>query len=357
MVGAAESAPRRPDVAERVLTQRELNRTTLLRQLLLRRERISAVRAVGQLAGLQAQLPASPYLALWARLEGFDRASLEGALRQRRVVKALLMRATMHLVSARDLPYLDGAVRAARTATRARGTPRPPNELVERAVALTRERPRTRTELMEALGFHSRTQDVNELRTYSWVVALGRLEQTPESAFYGFRGSPLYEPADHEHPPLAEAAAYAIRRYLGAFGPATRADVSQWSGVPIRDLEPGFEALRFRTFRDEQGRELLDLPRAPLAAGDTLAPPRLLPRWDELLLAHKDRTRVLPDEYRKTVIHTNGDVQPTFLVDGVVAGLWTRDADRIALEPFVPLPRPARRELEDEAARLAAWLG
>jgi hypothetical protein len=343
-------------MADRVLTQRELNRTTLLRQFLLRRERLTPARAIERLAGLQAQLASSPYLALWARVEGFERGSLERALRQRRVVKASLMRATLHLVSAGDLPYFDAAIREARTQTRARGTARPPDELVERVVALVRERPRTRTELMHALGFHSRTQDVDEIRAYSWVVALARLEQSPECAFYDFRGSPLYEPLEHEHPPPDEAAAYTITRYLAAFGPATRADLLQWSGVPLRDLAPGFELLRLRTFRDEQGRALLDVPRAPLAPADEPAPPRLLPRWDELLLAHKDRTRVLPEEYRKTVIHKNGDVQQTFLVDGVVAGLWRLDGERIVLEPFAPLPRMARRELEDEAARLAAWL-
>jgi hypothetical protein len=343
-------------VAARVLSQRELNRTTLLRQLLLRRQRLSPVRAVERLGGLQAQLASSPYLALWSRVDGFERGSLERALVRRHVVKALLMRATMHLVSARDYPYLDAAVRQARTLTRARGTKRPPDELVERIVALTRERPRTRTEIMSALGFDSRTQDVDELRTYSWVVALARLEQTPECAFSGFRGSPTYEPADHLHPPRSEATAYAIRRYLAAFGPATRADVSQWSGVPIRELAVGFEALRLRSFRDDHGRELVDLPRAPLAEGDVPAPPRLLPRWDELLLAHKDRTRVMDDEHRKTVIIRNGDVQPTFLVDGFVAGIWRQEGDRIALEPFAPLPRGFRRELEDEGSRLAAWL-
>jgi hypothetical protein len=343
--------------SEEVLSKRELNRTTLLRQLLLRRERLSPVRAIERLAGLQAQLASSPYLALWARLDGFERAELERVLKQRRVVKVLLMRATMHLVSARDLPYFDAAVRKTRTLVRARGTERPPDGLVERAVELTREQPRTRSELMEALGIDPRTQDVQELRRYSWVVALARLEQTPECAFYGFRGSPRFEPADHEHPPFAEAAAYTIKRYLSAFGPATRADVSQWSGVPIRDLAPGLETVPLRTFRDEQGRELLDVPRAPLAPAEAPAPPRLLPRWDELLLAHKDRTRVLPDEYRKTVIHKNGDVQQTFLVDGVVAGLWKRDGAGIVLEPFAPLPRAARRELEDEAAQLHAWLG
>jgi len=343
-------------VAERVLTQRELNRTTLLRQLLLQRARVSPVQAIERLAGLQAQLASSPYLALWARVEGFERASLERALKRRTVVKALLMRSTLHLVSGRDLPYYDAAVRSARTLARARGAERPPDDLVERAVTLTRERPRTRREMMEALGFHPRTQDVHELRTYNLVTALARLEQTPECAFYGFRGSPLYAPLDHEHPSADQAVPYTIKRCLAAFGPATRADVSQWTGVPVRDLAPGFERLRLRTFRDERGRELLDLLRAPLAPADAPAPPRLLPRWDELLLAHKDRTRVLPDEHRKTVIHKNGDVQQTFLVDGVVAGLWRLDGERIVLEPFAPLPRTARRDLEDEAARLTAWL-
>jgi hypothetical protein len=267
------------------------------------------------------------------------------------------MRATMHLVSARDSPDLDAAVREARTLIRARGTEPPPDELVRKVVALARDRPRTRTEIMQALGFQSRTQDPGEIRMLFWVMALGRLEQTPESALYAFRGSPTYEPADHDRPPSAEAVTYAIRRYLAAFGPATRADVSQWSGVPIRDLAPGFDALALRSLRDENGRELVDLPRAPLAPADAPAPPRLLPRWDELLLAHKDRTRVLPDKVRRTVIHKNGDVQQTFLVDGFVAGLWRQEGGRIALEPFAPLPRAVKRELEDEAARLAAWLG
>ncbi len=343
-------------MAERVLTLRELNRTTLLRQLLLRRRRLSPVHAIERLAGLQAQLASSPYLALWARLEGFERRSLERALLQGRVVKALLMRGTMHLVSAADYPFFDAAVREARTLGRVRGMTRPPEALVRQVLALTQARPRTRTELMEALGFQSRTTEYEELRTYSWVVALARLEQTPESALYGFRGSPSYRPQDHELPALPESAAELIRSYLAAFGPATRADVSQWSGVPVRDLTLGFESLRLRTFRDERGRELLDLPRAPLADGDEPAPPRLLPRWDELLLAHKDRRRVLPDEYRKLVIHKNGDVQQTFLVDGFVAGLWREEQGRVLVQAFTPLPRAVRRELESEARRLTEWL-
>jgi winged helix DNA-binding protein len=343
-------------VAERVLTLRELNRTTLLRQLLLRRERLPVARAIERVAALQAQWQPSPYVALWSRLEGFERGSLERALARGSVVKALLMRATMHLVSARDYPSFDAAVREARTIARVRGRERPAQELVERAVALARERPRSRPELMKALGLDSRTTDSDELRTYSWVVALGRLEQTPEAAFWGFRGSPLLAPAEHDLPPKEDAAAHLVRRYLAAFGPATRADVSAWSGVPIRDLAAALESMRLRTFRDENGRELLDLPRAPLADGDVPAPMRLLPRWEEILLAHKDRTRVLPEEYRKQVIAVNGDVRQAILVDGFVAGYWEDDGERVTIHPFAPVPRQARRELDDEAARLAAWL-
>jgi hypothetical protein len=343
-------------VAERVLTLRELNRTTLLRQLLLRRERTPVTRAVEKVAGLQAQWAPAPYVALWSRLEGFERSSLERALLGGRIVKALLMRATLHLVAARDYPHFDSAVREARTLARARGVQRPAADVVERALALTRERPHTRSELMRALGYDPRSTDSNELREYNWVVALARLEQGPEAALWAFRGSPLLRPAEHELPPREDAVTHLVRRYLAAFGPATRADASQWSGVPIRDLAPGFEALRLRSFRDEEDRELLDLPRAPLAPADAPAPPRLLPRWEEVLLAHKDRRRVLSEDLRKTVIAKNGDVQQTFMVDGFVAGTWRHEDERVLLDPFEPLPRGARRELEDEAARLAAWL-
>jgi hypothetical protein len=343
-------------MGERVLTLRELNRTLLLRQLLLRRERLPVMRAIERVGALQAQWAPAPYVALWSRLEGFERGTLERALARGSVVKALLMRATMHLVSARDYAFLDACVREARTAARVRGTKPPPAAVIDRAVELTRERPRTRPELLRELGYDPRSQDPRDIREHSWIIALARLEQTPEAAFWSFRGSPLLRPVEHELPPRSEAAAYLIRRYLAAFGPATRADVSAWSGVPIRGLTPGFESQRLRVFRDERGRELLDLPRAPLADGDVAVPPRLLPRWEELLLAHKDRTRVLPEEYRPQVIAVNGDVRQAILVDGFVAGYWEYAGDRVTLHPFAPLPRTARRTLEDEARRLAAWL-
>ena len=149
-----------------------------------------------------------------------------------------------------------------------------------------------------------------------------------------------------------------VRRYLAAFGPSTRADIADWSGLRVGDFAGAVDELEpLRRFRDENGRELLDLPRGPLPAADTSAPVRFLPKWDNTLLAHADRRRVLPEDLRKTVIAKNGDVTQTFLVDGIVAGSWSSDKrGRVTTAPFAPLPRSARREVEDEAARLEAWL-
>jgi hypothetical protein len=336
-------------MAERILTLRELNRTTLLRQMLLERRRLRLVEAIERLGGLQAQWAPSPYVALWSRLAGFERRSLEHALLDGRVVKALLMRATQHLVPARDLPFLDSATLQTRTAARTHGTPALAARDVRRLAALARKRPRTRSELMVALGLDPRSD--RDLRRYWSAVYQARLEQTPEAALWSFRGSPLYRPVDHALPPFGEAAALLVRRYLAAFGPASRADIAQWSGVPMRDLAPSLEALPLRTFRDESGRQLLDLPRAPLASADLVAPPRLLPIWEELLVAHADRRRVLADEHLKAAVGS-----PTFLVDGFVAGTWRVQRGRVVLAPFAPLPRATRSELEQEAKRLQAWL-
>jgi len=149
-----------------------------------------------------------------------------------------------------------------------------------------------------------------------------------------------------------------VRRYLAAFGPSTRADIADWSGLRVADFAAALDALEpLRRFRDENGRELLDLPRMPLPPADTPAPVRFLPKWDNTLLAHADRRRVLPEELRKAVIAKNGDVTQTFLVEGVVAGSWAADKKgNVTLTPFAPLPRSARRDVEDEKALLEAWL-
>jgi Winged helix DNA-binding domain len=183
-----------------------------------------------------------------------------------------------------------------------------------------------------------------------------RLTHAPESGFWRQNGLTRYVAIQHPPADAATARVELVRRYLGAFGPATRADIGVWSGLRVRDFEPALEALEpLRRFRDEQGRELYDLRRAPLPGADARAPVRFLPRFDNLVLSHKDRTRVLPEEYRPGVID-GGWVKSTFLVDGVVAGTWEIERDRVRLEPFAPLPRAVRREVEDEAARLEAWL-
>lgn len=158
------------------------------------------------------------------------------------------------------------------------------------------------------------------------------------------------------HVPV-EARAEILRRYLAAFGPASRRDIVAWSMMHVPEIQRALDRLEpLRRFRDEHGRELLDVPRRPLPDPDTAAPARFLPKWDNVLLAFADRTRVLPEQYRKTVIRMNGDVAQTFLVDGFVAGIWRVENGRVLLEPFSALSRSARRELEDEAGRLEPFL-
>ena len=148
-----------------------------------------------------------------------------------------------------------------------------------------------------------------------------------------------------------------MRRYLAAFGPASRRDIVQWSMMHVPEIGRALDRLEpLRRFRDEHGRELLDVARAPLPDGEAPAPVRFLPKWDNVLLAFADRTRVLPEQYRKKVIRMNGDVAQTFLVDGFVAGLWRLESGRVLLEPFGRLSRAQRGQVDDEAARLEAFL-
>jgi hypothetical protein len=148
-----------------------------------------------------------------------------------------------------------------------------------------------------------------------------------------------------------------LRRYLAAFGPASRKDMDAWSMMRMPQIKPALERLEpLRRFRDENGRELVDLEDAPLPDPDTPAPVRFLPKWDNVLLAFADRTRILPEEHRRTVIKANGDVAQTFLVDGFVAGTWSVVDGRVVPVPFARLSPSARNEVEDETGRLEAFL-
>jgi hypothetical protein len=344
-------------VAERVLTLRELNRATLARQLLLERKQIGVLPAIERLAGLQAQWPPSPYIGLWSRVTGFRRETLERAILNRQVLKPTVMRGTLHLVTARDYPVFWWALRDMPTwydethLAHALKALRRMRRLAEQAPVAHKDA----IALLMADGH----EELDARRIFHAVRRRGHLLHARESALWKGRPSAVFHPVPEPEPlEVLAARIELVRRYLAAFGPSTRADIADWSGLRVADFAAALEALEpLRRFRNEDGKELLDLPRAPLPQADTRAPVRFLPKWDNTLLAHADRRRVLPEELRKAVIAKNGDVTQTFLVDGVVAGSWTSDRKgRVALAPFAPLPRVARQEVDAEAARLEAWL-
>jgi Winged helix DNA-binding domain len=363
-----------------VLSLRALNRATLARQLLLDRAPLDPVTAIERLAGLQAQEPVSPSLALLARLEPFDPAALRAAFADRRLVKATLMRATLHVVSATDYRRLQPAVAPVHAATGARNRgerPSPEGLARLRAAALAHASvPRRNTDLRDLVATLHDNPDAAPEDTWWWVRRHLALVHAPAPAPlpWTFDRRPWLVDADAwlgEDGGFADEEAalnHLVRRYLGAFGPATVADVAGWSRLPVARLRPAVDAItaggETATFLDERGRQLVDLVDAPRPDPDTPAPPRLLPMWDSLVLGHADRSRVISDPHRARVIDVNGDTYPTILVDGQVAGLWwsRRDGDgcAIELEPFEPLaawPAEVRAGLADEAARVAAFLG
>jgi hypothetical protein len=341
-------------VPERTLTQRELNRALLARQLLLERGRMSIPRALERMGGLQAQYAPAMYVGLWSRLEGLERNAVTRALERRAVVQATMMRATIHLVSKADYWPFTVAIREERTRWWERVHPNAdPKEMRAAAKKLRRflaSGPRRRKEIEEHLGRQ---------------VALGigayvDLVRVPPSGTWDQRRADLYglaedwvgqEDAEHH-----EGVELLVRRYLTAFGPAPKTDIADWAGLSVTRITQSLERMNLRRFRDDVGKELLDLPRAPLPDADTPAPPRFLPVWDATLLVHARRTQILPEEYRSLVfnIKTPNSVN-TFLVDGQVAGTWRYESGRVKLEPFAPLPRKERRALDEEAARLAAF--
>jgi winged helix DNA-binding protein len=345
-------------VTERVLSTRELNRALLARQLLLERSGLALTDALEQVAGLQAQYAPSPYVGLWSRLAGFRRRDLTEALEERRAVQATLMRVTIHVVSAADYPRFAEAVRAGRRQWWLRAW-RPQGVDVEAAAALVRDRladgPARQAELvalLEAKGFPR--------ALWSGVGLWVDLVRVPPSGTWERRRADLYGLASDWLGPWevseAEGLEHLVRRYLGGFGPASLADLGSWAGLALTPLRPVLERVGTRRFRDQQGGELFDLPDAPLPDPDTPAPPRFLSTWDANLLVHARRTQLLPERYRDRIFHTKAPQSfPTFLVDGAVAGTWRYHQGRVQLEPFEPLPAAARRQLEDEAERLARF--
>ena len=358
-------------MTERVLTERELNRALLARQLLLERKRLSVAAALERIAGLQAQHGPSPHIALWSRIVGFRPEQLDKSLRERKAVKATLMRVTLHIVSTRDYYAFEPVLRPARALWWRDIGPRVGvefdfEEIGRRTLELVRSGDRSPDELKQLTL--SLTKGPAPSAGFHWRLAVGSasLVHTPPSGFWGHHGPGRFASdagwLGRAVTPEDEDSALLVRRHLGAFGPATRGDVSSWSGLPVTTLAPGFERLQLQESRDERGRRLYDLPRQPLPPADTRPPVRFLPKWDSTILAYEapERTRILPERYRKTVIRKNGDVLPTFLIDGFVAGAWsvkrTTKVATLLLDAFEPVPRAWKRELVEEGERLLGFL-
>lgn len=346
--------------SEPVLSQRALNRALLARQHLLQRTKVSAGGEIEHLIAMQAQVPSSPYFGLWTRLGGFQPLELATLIETRRAVRLGLLRNTLHLVTARDCFELRPLFQTALART-LHGSPfgrhvtgiETPLLLAE-ATKHMREKPRTLTELATLL--HKRWPDRDRTSLAYAIRHLEWLIQVPPRGVWGKGGQPTWTTAElwlgrprGRQPSLQRL----IIRYLRAFGPASVADMSAWSGLTA--LRLAFEKLRpkLRTFRDERGRELFDVPDAPLPDPDIPAPPRFLPEYDNVVLGHEDRTRVIAFDHRYVV---GGGM---FLVDGFVSGTWKisnrKGHARLTVSAFKLLKKSDRAALAEEGERLLSF--
>lgn len=342
------------------VSDRRLNRWTLARQMLLERARLDPPTAVARLAGMQAQHSPAPYIGLWSRLEGFRREELEAAVLADRVYKATLMRGTLHLVDAREYNLYRAAAPDPQQYA-------PVRRLAEQGVDLDAirlqilravgERPLSRVEIGRLTQHH--VPPGSFWGGYFAVAIAGDLLNIADDARFGYFGVSRYRLAPVNGADPAAGRRHLLRAYLAAFGPATRADLAQWSGQTVAAFTEAMAELDVIELRHEDGRVLLDLRDAPRSEADVDAPVRFLPKWDNLLLAYARRERVLPEPYRRIVIRKNGDVLPTFLVDGLVAGTWEaklRGKAVLTLAPLGELTPAKRRTVTDEAERLVEWL-
>jgi hypothetical protein len=349
--------------AERVLTQRELNRALLARQLLLERAALPLPKALERVGGIQAQYAPSMYVGLWTRLEGLARDDVTAALERRTVVQATLMRVTIHLVSRADYWPIARAVRDARRALWLRNSPGARGLTEPDMVAAAR----ALQAALDAAPEHALwRKDVEALIGKGAAQGVGLwldlVRRPPSGTWERRRADRWGDAAAWVGPPPDPADAAAgitllARRYLGAFGPATLAELANWAGLPPTTVAPALEGVRLRRFRAQDGAELLDLPRAPLPDADTPAPVRFLPTWDATLLAHARRAQILPEEHRdKVFLVRMPQSVGTFLVDGQVAGTWKPEGGRATFAPLRRLDPATRRAVQAEADRLSAFI-
>ncbi|MBO0707752.1 MAG: AlkZ family DNA glycosylase [Candidatus Dormibacteraeota bacterium] len=354
------------------LSRRALNRALLARQHLLERSELSPSAMVEHLVGLQAQAPFPPYIGLWCRLGEFRPEHLARLLESGEVVRMVLMRSTVHLVSARDAaflrplvaPVLERPLRAgSQWARDLAGCDL--EEIADAADQLLADGPLTLAEIGARLG--PRWPERNPDALAQVARGLLPLVQLPPRAIWGaagWAGRPALQSLERwpgRAPDGSGTLEELVRRYLRAFGPASVQDMQTWSG--LRGLRAVVERLRGElvVFRDEAARELFDLPDAPRPDPSTPAPARLLPAFDNLLLSHGDRTRVIADHHRRALATMTNAVRGTFLVDGFVAGQWDLvgrgGGMEVVLEPLVPLAPDDREQLGAEAKRLLQFAG
>ena len=353
------------------LTLRELNRALLARQMLLERQKLAVVDAIERLGGLQGQWAPAPYVALWSRIKGFERDQLTKPIDRGDVIKATLMRATLHLVSAREYPAYSLATMDGRF-----GAWRPPGGPVlkdlERMHAdvmkFAAKTPRTREEIQGRVIAHLPKSAAKDERLRSWflwsAVATSGLVWEPAGARFEYRqlARHVAPPAKLRRVPKPESAYdLVVRHHLAAFGPASVADIASWSSVRVPHIRSALARMKdLARFRDEKGRELFDLKKAPRPGADVPAPARYLARFDAAILGHDaaERTRILPAQYKKQVIFS-AEVWTTFLVDGFVAGRYKLSATKkdalLELQPFKPLRKSDRVALAEEGEKLVRF--
>ena len=346
------------------LTARQLNRATLARQMLLRREPLDIVEAVHRIVAVQAQEAASPYIALWDRVAPFDPADLDAATLEQAIVKTQLMRITLHAVAADDYPTfheaMQGTLRAARLHDR-----RFANEgvSIDDTLALVPDlltfaaKPRVNTDVEAWLDARFGTP-----KPYVWwaLRQCGPFVHATTGGAWSFGTRPAYVAAREPARPGDTAASMRslVLRYLAGFGPATVQDIAQFSTIYRPPVQEALASLGDALVRYEGpgGTTLYDIPDGTLPSEETPAPSRLMPMWDSVLLAYADRSRIVPPVYRKLVARSNGDTLPTLLVDGYVAGVWRPVEGGIEATAFHPLSEDAWAGLETEATALIAFL-
>lgn len=356
-----------PDESVHVLSQRQLNRSLLERQLLLRRSPLSTAGALEHLVGMQSQVPKDPFVALWSRLEGFGTGQLSTMMLDRTAVRGSLMRGTIHLVTEDDYLVLRPVMQEMherwfpQTAEGRHLAPDDVPEVIEEGRRLLTNAALTTKAIGERLA---ERWPERSARAMSWAVrSFLPLIQTPPRGVWGGSQQATWALAEDwiGRPPGESTEPDAmLLRYLAAFGPATIADMQAWSR--LQGLRPVVDGLRqqLRVFRNGKGQELFDVPGAPLPDPETPASPRFLPGFDNLLLSHADRTRIISEDYRKAIGSRNGLFLATYLVDGFVSGTWKIEQAKrgatLQLVPFTPHSAPDRQALEEEGMRLLEFL-